>query len=129
MSPLPRRRVLAAALAAPLATPVLLAAEPAVAANPDAPLIALCDSMPAVLRDLNAAPGDLDDTSPEWLPYDRVANAMCAARPETLEGVMAMARATAVYAGEGADDEEPDGVVAVWAWAIVQHLLRIEGKQ
>ncbi|MEO3475766.1 hypothetical protein AAFN86_28200 [Roseomonas sp. CAU 1739] len=125
MNPRPRRGVLAATFVAP----AVLAADPAVAATADAPLIALCDTMSDVLRDLSATPADLDDTSPEWRPYDRIADAMCAARPETMEGIMAMARATMAHArdGGGADDDEPDGVVAVWAWAIVRHLLRVGG--
>jgi hypothetical protein len=100
------------------------------ATGPDAELIALCGTMPAALRDLNATPADLEDASPEWLPYDRVADAMRKARPETMAGVLAMARATMAHArdGGGADEADPGGVVAVWSWAIVRHLLRLGGE-
>ena len=96
---------------------------------PDAELIALCDSLPRVFRDLAAAPDDLDDDAPEWRAYDRIVDAVWEIPATTMGGLIAKARAAKVKAERdgGGDATDPGGVPAVWAWSIVNDLCRMGG--
>jgi hypothetical protein len=126
MSAATRRTFLAGAAGLPAATAV-----PAVGAgHPDAELLRLCASLPAL-----RATFELDDTeyedcadSPAFGPYDDVLYLILAATPRTMDGVLARARVAKCEAtmpdGRELYGDSPAGQMAI---ATVHDLLRLSG--
>ena len=122
-----RRNLLAgvtSAVALPLAR---VAAQPA--AGVDADLIRLCAEHAVNIETYNRDGGLLNldlDQDPLWIAYERTRDAISAAKPRSLEGMLAKARAAkaeaaSVYA-EGRED--PAGTPAeAWAWDLLNDLL------
>ena len=99
----------------------------AAAVNPDAELIRFCDEHIANLTAYNNDVSDLDhDENPFWQDYERSRDAIIAAEPKTLAGVVAKARVAKAEAvqPDGSENWE-DGVASNWAWDIVNDLLRL----
>ena len=121
------RRNLLTGVAGAVALPV--AGNPAQSsASADADLIRICaehvDNMAAYNRDGGKLP--MDEPDPLWDAYERTRDAISAAKPRTLEGMLAKARAAKAEATPlHADDEEnPAGSPAErWAWDLVNDLL------
>lgn len=129
MSAPSRRAVLAASLA--VAGP---AAQPS-AADPDAEVLHACHEHRLRLRAVCASPGCTD--SPEgaslWQAYSDASRAIGAARPRTMAGILAKARAAM---SEAIVDELFDGDhdcfgfnSHAWAWELLQDLARIHGLE
>lgn len=123
----PPRRGLLSILGA-LAIPVATSAATLTAADPDAELIRICEAHPEKIR---AAEEDstYEEDCPLWLAYERSRDAIHAAVPMTLAGIIAKARAAKVEAAnpEGGT-ESPSGTPGeTWAWDLVNDLLRLEG--
>jgi hypothetical protein len=77
---------------------------------------------------VNNDPRDSDD-DPNWPPYERSLRAISAAKPTTMEGVLAKARAAKAEARQPGGHEEPAGTRAEeWAWDLANDLLAIGGK-
>lgn len=126
MSPARRRGLLGgfAALAAP-ALPASAAAQPAT--SPDAELIRICARHPAAIAALNYGPDEAGD-GPLWQAYARSRDAISAAQPTTIAGVLAKARAAKAEALNLDGSESPNCCPAeAWAWDLVNDLLRLEG--
>lgn len=104
----------------------ITAARAASGASSDASLIALCAEHGANRDAINFAdelPDEWDH--PLWAAYDRTRDGIGAAQPQTMEGVLAKARAAKAEAG---GDNYPEGSPAAdWAWDIVNDLLRLHG--
>lgn len=124
MSGMTRRGLLsgAAVLAvAPMTTAALAHA------HPDADLIAVCaeHAVNVTAYNRDGGLGDFDDYDPLYEAYARTRNVISEAKPHTLDGMLAkaraaMAEATADFGGE----EDPDGTPAAsWAWDLVKDLL------
>jgi hypothetical protein len=131
--PKPPRRGFLAAISA-LAIAPAVAAEGAATCrtipvrrpSPDADLIRICDGHAAVLEALESC-NCLEDC-PRWLDYERSRDAIHAAVPVTMAGVVAKARAAKIEARNVDGTENPDGCPAeTWAWDLVNDLLRLEG--
>lgn len=120
---LPPRRGLLGILAALTASPAVAVA----ASSADAEMIRLCEAHPAILAALDVH-GSGDDDCPLWLAYVRSRDAIHAAVPVTLAGIIAKARAAKAEAvNPEAGTEIPHGTPGeTWAWDIVQDLLRLE---
>jgi hypothetical protein len=116
----------AAAILAGMTVPVI--AEPA--AGADADLIRLCAEHAA---NMDAYNRDCSDLEPEdnalWAAYERTRDAISKAVPQTVEGMMAKARAAKAEAREPTGGENPQGCPAAdWAWDLVNDLLRLNGR-
>ena len=93
--------------------------------NPDADLIRTCAEHIANRDAYNARAGEvLTEQDPRWHAYARTLDAISDARPQTLAGLVAKAKATK------AEATRPDGAVepedaADWAWDLVEDLIRL----
>jgi len=99
--------------------------------HPDADLIRLC-AQHAVNREVyDRAGGSLDpEDDPLFTSYARTRDAISAAKPTTLEGMLAKARAAKAEAREPDGKEEPAHCPAAdWAWDLVGDLLRLHGAE
>lgn len=95
--------------------------------SPDAALIAACANHPRVTEAYNA---DAADEGPLWDAYVASRDAISDARPATLAGLLAKARAAKFEARMLDGHESPDGsMAAIWSWDIVNDLLRLCGEQ
>jgi hypothetical protein len=105
----------------PVPTPV-----PAeVLTHPDAELIRLCAEHPRLIA---AYDGDDDEDGSAWAAYERSRNAIAAARPQTVFGMVAKARAAKAEARCLDGIERPNNCPAAdWAWDLVNDLLRLTG--
>jgi hypothetical protein len=130
----PRRGFLAAVSALASVSVPALAAEgarrthplPARRPSPDAELIRICEGHKAVVEALQHC-NCLKDC-PRWQAYERSRDAIHAAVPVTLAGMVAKARAAKIEARNSDGTENPDGCPAEnWAWDLVNDLLRLEG--
>ncbi len=95
-------------------------------ADDDAALIRLSAEHVAnfAAYDAHGGAGPLDAPDLLWDAYERTRNAISAARPRTLAGVLAKARAAKAEAQRSDGGENPDGTMAqVWAWDLVNDLL------
>ena len=123
------RRTLLGSLAALVTVPVsanAVAATRRPAPSPDAELIRICEAHLEIIR---AAERDstIEDDCPLWQAYERSRDAIHAAVPLTLAGVMAKARAAKAEALNPNGSENPEGTPAeTWAWDLVNDLLRLE---
>jgi hypothetical protein len=94
--------------------------------NPDAALIALCAEHIVNRATFNSGIEPNGD-GPYWDAYCRTYNAICEAKPQTILGVLAKARAAKDEAQEPDGTEEPHGVPNEWAWDLVNDLIRLTG--
>jgi hypothetical protein len=125
---LSRRLLFSSATAAAVvaSVPVAIAAD-----HPDAALIRICDAHGALMDLVNSGVDGDDDDGPTWQAYDRSRDAITAFRPETIEGMLAKARAAKAEArrADGSEMEDGGGTPAEgWAWDLVNDLLRIGGR-
>lgn len=99
-------------------------------ANPDAELIRLCAEHPALLDAYNRDGGYVDcEVDPLWHAYSRSRDAIGAAQPRTLAGMLAKARAAKAEAALPGGREQPECTPAErWAWDLVNDLLRLHGE-
>lgn len=126
-----RRRAMLAGTAALIASAPFAA--PALAASgdsgPDADLIRLCAEHIANWHAYNTSDSDLEaEDDPLWHAYWRTHIAIDDARPQSIDGILAKARAAKTEAHRPDGTEERDGGQgAVWAWDLVNDLLRLNG--
>ncbi len=95
-------------------------------AGDDAELIRVCAEHAHNLAVYNndGDPGPMDAPDPLWDRYEATRNAISEAKPSTLEGMLAKARAAKAEAGRPDGSENPDGTPAArWAWDLVNDLL------
>lgn len=107
------------------------AAVPAVAAgHPDAELLRLCASLPALRAAFEADDTEYEDCadSPAFRPYDDALYLILAATPRTMDGVLARARVAkregTMRDGSWLYGDSPAGQLAV---ATLHDLLRLHG--
>jgi hypothetical protein len=96
---------------------------------PDAELIRLCAEHPARIAAANDHGSGLDDC-PLWLAYERSRDAICNAKPQTMAGMIAKAKAAKAEATDFNGEEMIHGsgtMGETWAWDLVNDLLRLEG--
>jgi len=125
----PTRRAL---FGAPL---VAIAAAPA-APHPDADLIRMCAEHIANHRAFNSVTSngsdDMDDDDdPLWVAYETTHDAITTVRPQTIEGMVALARVAMAEGGPGAtgmDERLFHSVEEKLAWGLVEDLLRLYGS-
>ncbi|MFT8246611.1 hypothetical protein [Roseomonas sp. BN140053] len=126
MTKLSRRGAFGAALAAAALPAVTLAAS--AEASPDAELIRICAEHPAKLAALHAAPDSEPDDGPTWQAYERSCEAINAAVPQTLAGMIAKAQAAKVEQLGIGYTTNPEGTLAApWSWDLLHDLLRLAG--
>ncbi|WP_431280937.1 hypothetical protein ACQW02_16130 [Humitalea sp. 24SJ18S-53] len=100
--------------------------------NPDAELIGVCAGFGPARHAYNTHADDGDE-HPEvqrlWAAYRQSVDAIDDAKPQTMAGILAIARAAKVEARapDGSDLPE-NGPAAAWAWNIVNDLLRLYGQ-
>lgn len=123
-----RRTFLGAAAVATVSGATAVRAVPV--AHPDGAFIALCAEHAVNVAAFNRDGGSVEpEHDPLWAAYDRTRDAISAAKPHTIEGVMAKARAAKADAGRSGDGGYPEGCAAAdWAWDIVGDLLRLHGR-
>ena len=124
----PTRRAVLAGAGAVAALPGV-AAPAGAAPGPDAALIRLCAEHVANMDAYNASPGILElEDDPLWAAYEETRNAIRDARPQTMAGMLAKARAAKAEARRSDGTEEPEGCPAAdWAFDLVNDLLRLHG--
>lgn len=94
----------------------------------DQELVSLCAQHIVNRQAVLDCPLDPDD-SPSWLPYAVTHDAISNARPKTLAGLIAKARAAKGEASIGTGNEDPlNGSALEWAWDIVNDLIRLDGE-
>jgi hypothetical protein len=92
----------------------------------DADLIRICEGHKAVVEGLHQC-NCMEDCA-HWQAYERSRDAIHAAVPVTLAGMVAKARAAKIEALNVDGTENPDGSPAEnWAWDLVNDILRLEG--
>ena len=104
----------------------LLAAAPSAmaesSAHPDAELIRTCAEHVVNLQVFEASSSDLDD--PLWQACCRTHDFISAAKPKTLAGMLAKARAAKAVALNSDGSENPEGTPGLyWAWDLMNDLL------
>ena len=93
--------------------------------NPDAELIQICAGHAARIAAVNHGPDEEDD-GPLWQAYQRSRDAIHAAVPVTMAGMVAKARAAKAEARNADGSESPSCCPAeTWAWDLVNDLLRL----
>ena len=104
---------------------------PVFAGNADARLIALCAEHTVNVENYNRDGGRLEpEDDPLWEAYERTGDAITAAKPATLAGMVAKAKAAIAEAAD-LDDEQiccPGNEVR-WAWQLIHDLLRLHGEE
>ena len=122
------RRNLLGGLAALAVTPVASrAAPPMPPSTPDAELIRLCAEHPAHIHAVNHGPED-EEGGPIWDAYEHSAETIHNAKPLTMAGLIAKAKAARAEALKQDGSESPENTLAAnWAWDLVNDLLRLEG--
>ncbi|WP_043839332.1 hypothetical protein [Muricoccus aerilatus] len=98
----------------------------ATAHNPDAELIRLCDAHPTLLAELKTE-GAGHGYCRRWQAYERNRDAISAAVPMTMAGIVAKALAARAEA-RGSDETVHGTVAELWAWDLVKDLVRLEGE-
>jgi len=127
---MPRRRALLGAGAAAAFAAVIAPA--AAEGGPDTSLIALCAEHVANMTAYNHGDGpDMEfDDDPLWLAYSRTRDAITDAKPHTLAGMLAKARAAKAEAMDRDGSVRPEGSMGSdWAWDLMNDLLRLHGAQ
>ena len=64
--------------------------------------------------------------NPLWAAYEQTRDAIHEAEPQSIQGMLAKARAAKIEAGPR--DDPDDGVAIRWAWDLVNDLLRLYGR-
>ena len=100
--------------------------------DPDADLIRICAEHIVNWDAYNRYGGHLEPAvDPLWLAYERTLDFISEARPETLAGLAAKARAAKIEAlidERGTkEDLEFTGMHGQWAWDLVNDLVRLQG--
>lgn len=94
-------------------------------AGADAELVRLCAEHPARIAAVNAGPDENED-GPSWAAYEASRSAIAMARPATLAGLLAKARAAKAEAASPDGIDRPDHCPAgSFAWDLVNDLLRL----
>ena len=126
---IPTRRALLAGAGAAAVLPTV-AAPAGAAAAPDAGLIRLCAehiANRATYNTLRRLPGI--GGRPAVARLRAHPDAVCDAKPQTIAGMVAIARVAKVEATRSDGTEEPEnGVSADLAWNLVNDLLRLHGE-
>ncbi|WP_431284949.1 hypothetical protein ACQW02_09085 [Humitalea sp. 24SJ18S-53] len=120
-----RRRALAA-----LAVASVGVAPAGAATNPDAAIIRFCAQHVTNIAAYNIDGGVLEyDDDPLWAAYVTTLDAMYAAVPQTMAGILAKAMAAKAEAkAPNGKDAPANSPAAIWAWDLVNDLLRIHGQ-
>ncbi|PZP45886.1 MAG: hypothetical protein DI601_08095 [Azospirillum brasilense] len=101
---------------------------PANQSNPDASLLRLCAEHAANVEALRLK-GCWEDDCPLWDAYVRTFDAISAAEPQTVQGLLAKARAAVTEATAQDGSVHPEGTPAMdWAWDVTLDLLRLHGR-
>jgi hypothetical protein len=127
----PSRRTLLGGTAALLAGAAVAATSGAntAAASHDAELIRLCAEHIENFDAYNNDPSHLEpEENPVWHAYERTRDAIAAAKPKTIAGMLTKARAAKVEASHPDGRERPEGQAAIWAWDLVNDLIRLNGS-
>lgn len=96
--------------------------------SPDADLIRLCAEHPGYMTAVKENPDEEED-GPAWQAYERNRDAISAASPKTLAGMIAKARAAKLEATFWDTSENVHGTMGEpWAWDLVNSLLRLAGE-
>ena len=93
-------------------------------AGPDAELIRVCKQHIANLEACNADDDDLEPEDPRLEAYCATSDAIDAARPQTLSGMLAKAR-MAMVESHRTNDDEWEGAAGRWAVHVVRVLVRL----
>jgi hypothetical protein len=101
--------------------------------HPDAALIRMCNQHIVNMNAYNNSPsaaerGCDDDNDPLWDAYEDTRDAISEAEPQTIDGMVAIARAAMAEAApdmQDADDRMFHGMDEEWAWRLVGHTLRL----
>ncbi|TPG39910.1 hypothetical protein EAH89_29015 [Roseomonas nepalensis] len=113
---------------APLVPTLPHAVAPAMIGNPDHDLIRRCAEHLACLEAVKASPDEEED-GPAWCAYESNRDAISAAQPQTLAGLIAKARAAKLEATFWDSFENiHDTMAEPWAWDLVNALLRLAGE-
>ena len=122
-----RRDFLAFTAGAVVARTVLPAVTRAEPVNPDADLIAACEQHPALLAAYNADPDEWE--GPKCAAMTRTCELIRDAKPQTMAGVVAKARAAKAEALGPSGEEQVDftSEAGAWAWDVLNDLLRLTG--
>jgi hypothetical protein len=125
----PSRRAMLAGTDAVIAAVGIPTAAVALAANPDAELIAACEQHPINTRAFNRYPEEGAETERLWAAYEATRDLISDAVPLTMAGVLAKARAAAGEARGLYGQEQWGGSMGEgWAYDIVKDLLRLSGN-
>ena len=123
-APTTRRALLAGA---PVAALIVGAAPAFTAEHPDADMIRTCQSLAGALSAYEACEGA--DEADAGDAYERLATAIDEVRPQTLDGMVAKAKAAIEHASQtpGLDVTrgERSSVAEGWAWDLMHDLLRL----
>ena len=93
----------------------------------DADFIALCARHVVNHGAYERYTGPLDAKhNPLWAAYEQTRDAIHEAEPQSIQGMLAKARAAKIEAGPC--DDPDDGVAIRWAWDLVNDLLRLYGR-
>ncbi len=97
--------------------------------GPDADLVRICGEHIANRAAYNEHGGRLElECDPLWLAYERTRDAISDAKPQTMAGMLAKARAAIAEARRLDGTEEPEGTpAATWAFDLANDLLRLHG--
>lgn len=99
--------------------------------HPDAALIRICAEHIVNYHAYNDHGGPMEpEDDPLWLAYDRTLEAIIAAKPQTLAGMVAKAQVAKVEATDPEGDEAEkviSGMDDWFAWDLVNDLLRLHG--
>lgn len=86
----------------------------------------MCEEHPRLLFAFNESSEESHDEGPLWQAYAASRDAITAARPRTLAGVIAKALAAKAEAELPDGSESPDGTLGVvWAWDVLNELCRM----
>jgi hypothetical protein len=97
------------------------------ARHPDAALIRTCARHIVNLNTYNASPGLTEyDKDPLWHAYEKTRDAISRAKPKTIEGLRAIARAA--VAETCGRELHHCGFDEQWAWDVMNGLLRLHGQ-
>ncbi|MBV9748279.1 MAG: hypothetical protein JO157_05655, partial [Acetobacteraceae bacterium] len=125
-TPTTSRRALLAGI--PAAALVGAATVPALAtaASPDAELIALCAQHIVNMNAYNRDGGHLEpEDDPLWHAYVQTRDAIDAAEPQTIEGILAKVSAAKAEAREPDGEDFDSSVAGAWAADVVNDLIRL----
>lgn len=98
------------------------------APSPDAALIAACEAHEDLVRAAFPGDGDEDDDSPEYAAWRRCNDVVCDTEPQTMAGVLALARAakrSATRPDGSAYEQGFTSDASAWAWGVMEGLCRL----